>query len=281
MAALALMLPGPQPGDTEAATIVVAPSPILGTHVLEHVLQPAINLFPGGSVYADFESWSAVTVNHQELLRRLATYGPLVFLSGDVHYSTTGAFEYARTGGGAVKAAQVTSSSSKNADTKTMVMHLLGDLALKLGLERERTVRGFTALSNAPAGRACLTPRRRHIAALRRRRGHASRAGLPRRAGVAGSLLERGGRCLRVRCGRLGVHRRTRRRRADAAAGGSAQSSRGRTARGMDGMPTARGSWCGPCARPTCTASAGSSWTVCRRRPCSRSKGAHSRCPIS
>ncbi|MEJ7690778.1 MAG: hypothetical protein WKF76_10310 [Nocardioidaceae bacterium] len=34
----------------------------------------------------DFESWSAVTANHQDLLARLAGHHPTVALSGDVHY---------------------------------------------------------------------------------------------------------------------------------------------------------------------------------------------------
>lgn len=157
MAALSQMLPGPAAGDPAAATIVVAPSPILGTHVIEHVLQPAMSLFPGGSVYADFESWPAATANHQELLRLLATYGPLVFLSGDVHYSATAALSYAR-GAATVKAAQVTSSAAKNADTKTMVLHLLGDFATKLGIERERSATGFNALTAAQRGQLASPP---------------------------------------------------------------------------------------------------------------------------
>ena len=155
--ALAQMLPGPAAGDPAVATIVIAPSPILGTHVIEHVLQPAVSLFPGGSVYADFESWPAATANHQELLRLLAAYAPLVFLSGDVHYSATAALDYTR-GSTNVKAAQVTSSASKNADTKTMVLHLLGDFAMKLGIERERSVTGFATLSASQRAQLASPP---------------------------------------------------------------------------------------------------------------------------
>jgi len=156
-AALGLMLPPPTVGSTESATMVIAPSPILGTHVIEHVLQPAMSLFPGGSVYADFESWPGVTANHQELLRLLAEYTPLVFLSGDVHYSTTAALAYTR-GTTNAKGAQVTSSGAKNADTKTMVLHLLGDFATKLGIERERSMTGFLTLSAAQRAQLASPP---------------------------------------------------------------------------------------------------------------------------
>jgi hypothetical protein len=104
-------------------------------------------------VYADFESWSAAPQNHQELLRLLVAYAPLVFLSGDVHYSTTASLDYTR-GATAAKGAQITSSGAKNADTKTMVLHLTGDFVMKLGIERERRTTGFNALT--PAQRAQL-----------------------------------------------------------------------------------------------------------------------------
>ncbi|MGY1684984.1 hypothetical protein ACI8AK_05280 [Geodermatophilus sp. SYSU D00867] len=146
MAALAASLPGPDAGAPAAATLVIAPSPVLGTHVIEHVIQPAMSLLPGGSVYADFESWLAATPNHQELLRRLAAYGPVLLLGGDVHYSTTAALRYERDGA-TTRGAGVTSSAAKNADAKTMVLHLLGDLATRLGIERIRRFRGFAALT--------------------------------------------------------------------------------------------------------------------------------------
>jgi hypothetical protein len=151
------MVPAPAAGDTAAATIVVAPSPILGTHVVEHVVQPAMSLFPGGSVYADFESWPGATPNHQELLHLLAAHTPLVFLSGDVHFSSTGSLQYTR-GATTAKAAQVTSSAAKNDDTKTLVLHLLGDFAMKLGVERERSTVGFSSLSAAQRAQLVSPP---------------------------------------------------------------------------------------------------------------------------
>jgi hypothetical protein len=162
MAALALMLP--QPADTAAATLVVAPSPVLGTHLIEHVIQPLASLLPGGSEFSDFESWSAATRNHQELLRLLTAYAPLVLLSGDVHYSVTASLDYQR-GATTAKAVGVTSSSAKNAETKTLALHLFGDFAMRVGIERPRRFVGFNALSAAqraqlasPPGPAAVVP---------------------------------------------------------------------------------------------------------------------------
>lgn len=155
-AGLAAMLPGPS-GGAATATIVVGPSPILGTHVIEHVLQPAVSLLPGGSLYSDFESWPAAPGSHQELLRRLVPYAPLVLLSGDVHYSGTAGLQYTR-GGVTTRGAQVVSSAGKNADAKTMTLHLLGDVAMRLGIERIRRFDGFTALTDAQRAALAAPP---------------------------------------------------------------------------------------------------------------------------
>jgi hypothetical protein len=151
-AALALMLPTPPPAGAPV-TFVVTPSPSFGTHIIEHVIQPASSLLPGGSVYTDFESWSAATANHQDLLARLAAYAPVVVLSGDVHYGFTGAIAYVGAAGTA-HMAQLTCSAAKNADAKTMALQLFGELAMKLGIERAREFVGFNALT--PAQRTAL-----------------------------------------------------------------------------------------------------------------------------
>ncbi|ONH60007.1 hypothetical protein CcI49_15010 [Frankia sp. CcI49] len=143
--ALALMVPEPGGLAPVPLTFVVAPAPILGTHLVEHLIQPAASLIPGGSIFADFESWSAATANHQELLRRLTALGPLVMLSGDVHFSGTAALTYTRAGT-TTRAAQITSSAARNAEVKTMVLHLFGDLAMRLGLERHRAFNGYANL---------------------------------------------------------------------------------------------------------------------------------------
>ena len=71
-------------------TIVIAAAPIIGSELVEDVIQPLLDVLkPGGARFADFESWSAVRANHQDLLARLAAHHPVVVLSGDVHYGFT------------------------------------------------------------------------------------------------------------------------------------------------------------------------------------------------
>ena len=87
-AALAVQLPPPP--SPVPFTIVVAAAPILGSELVEDVIQPLFDVLkPGGARFADFESWSAVRANHQDLLARLAAHHPVVVLSGDVHYGFT------------------------------------------------------------------------------------------------------------------------------------------------------------------------------------------------
>ena len=147
LAALALMLATPPP-DAAPLTVVVTPSPAFGTHIIEHVLQPAASLLPGGAAFVDYESWSGATPNHQDLIARFAAYQPVVVLSGDVHYGFTGRITNER-GGAASRFAQLTASAAQNAENKTMVLHLLGDFATKAGIERPRRFAGFAALSAA------------------------------------------------------------------------------------------------------------------------------------
>jgi hypothetical protein len=155
LAALPLMLPTP-PADAAPLTVVVTPSPAFGTHIIEHVIQPAANLLPGGAAFTDYESWSGATPNHQDLIARFAAYQPVVVLSGDVHYGSTGRITDQR-GGAVSRFAQLTASAAQNAENKTMVLHLLGEFATKVGIERPRRFAGFAALSAAQRA-ALVTP---------------------------------------------------------------------------------------------------------------------------
>lgn len=155
VAALAVELPPPT--DTAPLTILVAPSPAFGTHIVEHLIQPAASLLPGGAEFADFESWSGATANHQDLIARLAAYQPVVVLSGDVHYSFTGSISYTRQGATS-RFAQLTGSSARNADKKTVLLHLLGDFGTKVGVERPRSFVGFEALTAQQRARLASPP---------------------------------------------------------------------------------------------------------------------------
>src|SRR4029453_19025823 len=65
-AALALQLP--PPSTPVPFTVVVAAGPVLGGQLVENLPQPLFQLIKGegGARFADFESWSAVTANHQD-----------------------------------------------------------------------------------------------------------------------------------------------------------------------------------------------------------------------
>lgn len=155
-AALALELP--PPATASPFTIVVAAAPILGTDLVEDVIQPLFELLvPGGARFTDFESWSAVRANHQDLLARLAAHHPVVVLSGDVHYGFT--TQLTRVEGGATtRVAQLTASASKNVEIKNAAISLFSELIMRLGLERARAVSGFAALSNADQTKLLAAP---------------------------------------------------------------------------------------------------------------------------
>jgi hypothetical protein len=146
-AALDLQLP--PPASPVPFTIVVASAPILGTELVEDVIQPLFDvLLPGGDRFTDFDSWSAVTSTHQELLARLAEHDPVVVLSGDVHYGFT--TRLTRTeDGNATRVAQLTASAAKNTEIKNAAISLFSELAMRLGLERVRETSGFASLSAA------------------------------------------------------------------------------------------------------------------------------------
>jgi len=162
-AALAVQLP-PPPAPVPF-TIVVAAAPVLGSDLVENVLQPLFQLIrpDTGARFADYESWSAVTANHQDLLARLASHHPAVLLSGDVHYGFTS--RLTRTEDGATtRAAQLTASAAKNLEVKNTAISMFSELIMRLGLERVRETSGFAQLSNsdrtkllsAPAGGSTL-----------------------------------------------------------------------------------------------------------------------------
>ena len=155
MASLEAQLPSP--AATAPLTVIVAAAPIFGSDLVEDVIQPTADLLPGGGEFADFESWSAVVENHQDLLRRLAEHHPVVVLSGDVHYGFTARVER-DDGGAATAVAQLTSSAAKNTEIKNAAISLFSELILRLGLERTRAVGGYAELAPADQQRFEVPP---------------------------------------------------------------------------------------------------------------------------
>lgn len=147
--ALDEMVPAPDASVPAATTtVLVAPAPIVGFALVEHMLQPAAALLPGGSAGYDVESWKAFGATFDKLLDLLSAWQQLVVLSGDVHYGYVHRLVYDK-GGQQSVAAQTTTSAAKNADMLTMTLHLLGDLMMKLGVERTRAFDGFQSLTAA------------------------------------------------------------------------------------------------------------------------------------
>jgi hypothetical protein len=155
----ALGLQLPPPATPVPFTIVVAAAPVLGSDLVENVLQPLFQLIKGegGARFADYESWSAITANHQDLLARLAAHHPVVLLSGDVHYGFTS--RLTRTEGGVTtRAAQLTASAAKNLEVKNAAISMFSELAMRLGLERVRDTSGYASLTNADQTKLLSAP---------------------------------------------------------------------------------------------------------------------------
>ncbi len=159
-AAINAMLPPPD-GDAGVPRVVIAPAPIAGVHLIEHLLQPAMALLPDGDTEADAEAWTAFGPGFEQLLDRLAEYQRVAILSGDVHYGFAKQLRYQKPPGTDVGiAAQLTASSAKNSDTRTNTLHLFGDVMQQLDIVRTRKHVGWDSLPvaerqkliNPPAG---------------------------------------------------------------------------------------------------------------------------------
>jgi hypothetical protein len=149
----------PAPATAVPVTILVAAAPVLGSDLVENVLQPLFQLIDPdtGARFADYESWSGVTANHQDLLARVAAHHPVVLLSGDVHYGFTSRLTRSE-GGATTRAAQLTASAAKNLEAKNTAISMFSELAMRLGLERVRDTSGFAALSNADRTKLLSAP---------------------------------------------------------------------------------------------------------------------------
>jgi hypothetical protein len=145
--ALDEMIPAPDANvPATTTTVLVAPAPLAGFALVEHMLQPAAALLPGGAAGYDVESWTAFGATFEKLLDLLSAWQQVVVLSGDVHYGYVQRLVYDN-GGQQSVAAQTTTSAAKNADMLTLTLHLLGDLLLRLGVVRTRAFDGFGSLT--------------------------------------------------------------------------------------------------------------------------------------
>ena len=125
-------------GDAREVLILVAPAPVLGPNVMDQLAAPiyeAVGDFkygfeflqraaddpcsPGGKVTgvedADAEGWAANEPAREELLKRIAPFGKVVILSGDVHYGCSLAMDFwTKNKPTPARIIQLTSSSLRN-----------------------------------------------------------------------------------------------------------------------------------------------------------------------
>ncbi len=86
--AMAEQIGDPSPGDGRL-TLLVAQTPVLGVSIVA-----AIQFLRRNHYVYDRESWALNTRIWQQLLQRLARFGCVVILSGDVHYGYGATLEY-------------------------------------------------------------------------------------------------------------------------------------------------------------------------------------------
>jgi hypothetical protein len=157
--AIEAMIPPPGAGtDTSVPTILIIPTPLLSTHLIEHYVQPVVawwdfGIEPSGEAFVDYEvNWLTFGDAFQQALGNVAAYQNAIVLAGDVHYGFTkrlGYFEDPSAGVPSGIVAHLTSSSARNAEIKTLAIHTFGEALMKLGLTRTRTFWRYPALGPA------------------------------------------------------------------------------------------------------------------------------------
>ncbi|MCB0252376.1 MAG: hypothetical protein KDI55_01465 [Anaerolineae bacterium] len=150
--ALDLMWPAPQGNEADTPTVLIAPAPVLGLHVIEHILQPIFALQEGGERKREYEGWSGHTPTFEYLLERISQWRRVVILSGDVHFGYTHTLTYSKPANASpAMAVQFVASSFKYVMANTLKLHVLGDLTQKLGVVRRRTFFGYSQLTGQQA----------------------------------------------------------------------------------------------------------------------------------
>lgn len=146
--ALDLMWPPPQGNEADLPTVLIAPAPVLGLHVIEHIIQPILALQEGGEREREYEGWSGHTPTFEHLLDRIHQWKQVIILSGDVHFGYTHTLSYCKPPGSPPsRAVQFVASSFKYVMANTLKLHILGDLTQKVGAVRRRTFYGYESLS--------------------------------------------------------------------------------------------------------------------------------------
>lgn len=173
--------------DGRELLFVVSPAPVLGPHIMESLAAPiyeAVGDFKYGFNYAqraaedpcnpprpatgvedaDGEGWGANENAREDLIKRLAPYGKVVILSGDVHYACSLTMDYWTKGKPApARIVQLTSSAQHNAFDSRVEAVLRSNALLQAyqrGVNPERLAWTDKAPITLPAG-ATIFPGRR------------------------------------------------------------------------------------------------------------------------
>lgn len=119
-----------RPTDRAVVTFVIAPAPVTGHPLVEEALQPLLADMEGSRA-ADSEGWCVNRGNFEAFLHRLAAFGRVVLLSGDVHYGYTNHTAYF---GAApqlpARFVQLCASAAKNSDALTRTIQTIGFLKI-------------------------------------------------------------------------------------------------------------------------------------------------------
>lgn len=190
-------IPKKPAGWDKDVLIVLSPVPVLGPALIDRVGQPlamhkvdfkahVLKLDPDkvdackhpvelrGAEEYDAESWAFQEEHLEKMLERLAPYGPVVFLSGDVHYAMTATLDrWQKTDSGesSNRFVQLTSSPARNvfedAIAGFMRMSTFGVRAQRFGFPGERlawkekdplTIPSGTAIAPGLRSRLMRTP---------------------------------------------------------------------------------------------------------------------------
>lgn len=119
-----------RPADPGWLAMVIAPAPVMGHPLVEEVLQRMLSSADNGRA-VDNEAWAVNRRCFESFLRRLAAFGRVVLVSGDVHYGFSSHTAYfGAMSQGPARFVQLCSSAAKNADTKTLLVQSGGFLRM-------------------------------------------------------------------------------------------------------------------------------------------------------
>ena len=111
----------PDRNADKEVTIIVSPAPVFGDIKIEEIQE--ISSYWSGMYTNDLEAWTFNSAAYESFIHHIASYGRVVCLSGDVHYSFSVSVKYWNerdSGKSRAAIAQLCCSSLKNSDSNTL-----------------------------------------------------------------------------------------------------------------------------------------------------------------